>query len=109
MGRAVSITSNQNVREALAQLLSMPSVASSTHNIVAYRFTDDKGVMHYGIDDDGEYGGGRCILNSMKEDGINNALVVVSRVFGQKLGHKRFSYFKNAAKSAIQRVAPKSK
>ncbi|KAJ8310151.1 LOW QUALITY PROTEIN: hypothetical protein KUTeg_012016 [Tegillarca granosa] len=59
----------------------MPSVASSTHNIVAYRFTDDKGVMHDGIDDDGEYDGGRCILNSMKEDGINNALVVVSREF----------------------------
>ncbi|KAJ8305013.1 hypothetical protein KUTeg_018596 [Tegillarca granosa] len=78
----------------------MPSVASSTHNIVSYRFTDDKGVMHDGIDDDGEYGG---------EEGITNSLVVVSRVFGQKLGHKRFSYFKNAAKSAIQRVAPKSK
>ncbi|KAJ8307911.1 hypothetical protein KUTeg_014558 [Tegillarca granosa] len=60
------------------------TVVSSTHNIVAYRFTD-QGTIDGGIDEVGEYGGGRCVLDAMKEDEINNAPVIVSRVFGKKL------------------------
>ncbi|KAJ8315901.1 hypothetical protein KUTeg_006535 [Tegillarca granosa] len=58
-----------------------------------------------GIEDDGEYGGGRKILSCLKEECFNNVLVVVSRTFGQKLGGaKRFAFFKNAARSAIRKV-----
>ncbi|KAJ8300841.1 hypothetical protein KUTeg_022360 [Tegillarca granosa] len=104
MGRAMSVSSIQDVREGISELLTIPAVAASTHNIVAYRFTDIQGVIHDGIEDDGEHGGVLSILKCMKEEGFNNVLVVVSRTFGQKLGSKRFTYFKAAARTAIQKV-----
>ncbi|KAJ8298429.1 hypothetical protein KUTeg_024960 [Tegillarca granosa] len=102
---AMPVSNIQEVREGLLQILASPATASCSHNILAYRYVGPNGVINDGVEDDGEYGGGRCILNAMKEEGINNALVVVSRVFGQKLGYKRFSYFKNAARTALQKAS----
>ncbi|KAJ8303497.1 hypothetical protein KUTeg_019893 [Tegillarca granosa] len=90
----------------MSELLSIPEVTSSIHKIVAYCFTDEKGVIHDRIEDDGEYGGSRNILSCLTEC-FNNVLVVVSRTFGQKLGAKRFTFFKNTARSAIRKFKTK--
>ncbi|KAJ8299977.1 hypothetical protein KUTeg_021496 [Tegillarca granosa] len=107
IGRAMSACSIQDVRNGLSELLSIPEVTSSTHNIVAYRFTDEKGVIHDGIEDDGEYGGDRNILSCFKEEGFNNVLVVVSRTFGQKLGAKRFTFFKTQRDQLSEKLETK--
>ncbi|KAJ8311814.1 hypothetical protein KUTeg_010627 [Tegillarca granosa] len=104
-GHALPVSNKQEVRAGLLQKLASPTTASCSHNILAYRYVGPNGVINDGVEDDGEYGGGRCILNAMEGEGINNALVVVSRVFGQKLGYKRFSYFKNAARTALQKAS----
>ncbi|KAJ8302902.1 hypothetical protein KUTeg_019298 [Tegillarca granosa] len=81
-----------------------PEISEGFTEIVKINFVPRFSVIHDGIEDDGEYGGGRNILSCLKEEGFNNVLVVVSRTFGQKLGAKRFTFFKNAARSAIRKM-----
>ncbi|KAJ8306796.1 hypothetical protein KUTeg_014880, partial [Tegillarca granosa] len=75
---AVPVFSLEEIHRALSGLQTVPSVVSSTHNIVAYGLIEEKRIIHDGNDDDSQYGGGRCVLDAMKEDGINNARVIVS-------------------------------
>ncbi|KAJ8311509.1 hypothetical protein KUTeg_010864 [Tegillarca granosa] len=45
LGIAVTVSSLEEVRSDLSELLTVPSVVSSTRNIVAYCFTDEKGTI----------------------------------------------------------------
>ncbi|KAJ8319402.1 hypothetical protein KUTeg_004493, partial [Tegillarca granosa] len=57
-----------------------------------------------GTDDDGKHGAAFTILKALRQNNINNVIVVVSRNFGQKLGPRRFNHISNAAKLAVQKV-----
>ncbi|KAJ8316509.1 hypothetical protein KUTeg_005916 [Tegillarca granosa] len=97
--RATSVLLVNEAREALIQMMKLPSVARSMHKITDFLLVDDKGVLQEGVDDDGEYGAGSAVLSFFR-----NVLMVVSRVFGAKMGPKRFKYFTEAAQSALHRV-----
>ncbi|KAJ8321433.1 hypothetical protein KUTeg_001014 [Tegillarca granosa] len=62
------------------------------------RFMDKDKKQHEGGDEDGESSAALEILKQMRYRKVDNVVVEVSRKFGQKLGPKRFSYIKNAAK-----------
>ncbi|KAJ8313473.1 hypothetical protein KUTeg_008976 [Tegillarca granosa] len=102
--RAAGIKSYSDARHAVRQILQIPKVAMSTHNIMAYRFTDKDNNNHEGTDENGEHGAAFTILKDLRQNNINNVIVVVSRKFGQKLGPRRFNHISNAAKSAVQKV-----
>ncbi|KAJ8311816.1 hypothetical protein KUTeg_010629 [Tegillarca granosa] len=105
--------SDKTDRETLREILNGISDIKHTLNNVVSRIDEhdsqikslenDFTIVQNDIYDKNEYGGGRNILSCLKE-GFNNVLVVVSRTFGQKLGAKRFTFFKNAARSAIRKV-----
>ncbi|KAJ8304464.1 hypothetical protein KUTeg_018047 [Tegillarca granosa] len=101
--RAVRVHSYADARHAVRQILQNPKVAMCTHSTVAYRFTDKDKKQHEGGDDDGESSAALEILKQMRDRKVDN-VVVESRKFGQKLGPKRFSYIKNAAMSAIDKL-----
>ncbi|KAJ8321474.1 hypothetical protein KUTeg_000974 [Tegillarca granosa] len=50
--RATSVLSVNEAKEALCQMMKLPSVARSMHNITVFRLVDDKGVLQEGVDDD---------------------------------------------------------
>ena len=77
-------------------------VARATHNIYAYRVSDETGITeHY--EDDGEWSAGKRMLRILKELNIVNKLVVVSRWYGgQHLGPKRFQYVEDSTREVCK-------
>eukprot|EP00105_Crassostrea_gigas_P021833 XP_011441123.1 PREDICTED: protein IMPACT homolog [Crassostrea gigas] len=76
---AITVESYRKVRESVIEILRLPNVVSASHNVLAYRFASKDGTIHEGSDNDGEYGAGRALLSTFDENGIQNALVVVSQ------------------------------
>jgi len=102
---ALEIKSRHEVARAMQAIADLPKVSRATHNISAYRFTDEsKGVpvLVADNDDDGEDGAGvklAQLLDVMKAHGV---LIVVSRWYGGiHLGPDRFKLINNAARSLL--------
>jgi putative IMPACT (imprinted ancient) family translation regulator len=55
-------------------------VAKATHNILAYRFTDSNGMVHHDYDDDGETAAGSRLAEMIRLMGVDNLVVIVSRL-----------------------------
>ena len=88
----------------LATLLrSNKKVARATHNMLAYRFVDERGVCVADNDDDGESSSGAKLAALLELTGATNVLVVVSRWFGgQKLGPARFKYIASVGRQLLE-------
>ena len=71
----------------------------ASHNIAAYILPGgEKGYC-----DDGDYGLGRCILNTMKDLNVRGRVVFITRRYGgTKLGFRRFTIVQNLTKSVCQ-------
>ena len=93
----------------MVDIMRTDTVASASHNIYAYRFTSQDGSIHEGSDDDGEHGAGRSLLKAMADNEITNALVVVSRWFGGKIGPRRFMHIKEAGLRAVKSMVASTK
>ena len=100
-GHSATVDSHSQIEPSLHALYSDVRCANATHNIYAYRISTEDGVSEY-YDDDGEWGGGRAILNAMRENKCENRLICVTRWYGGRhLGSKRFDCIREAANLAI--------
>ena len=64
-------------------------VSSATHNMFAARIQTDNRISEY-VEDDGEFGGAKVILQELQSSNIVNRVVVCSRWSNGHLGAKRF-------------------
>lgn len=86
------------------EVMRINTISSASHNIYAYRFTSPDGSTHEGSDDDGEFGAGRALLKTLIDNEVTNALVVVSRWYGSKIGPRRFTHINDAGMSAVKNM-----
>ena len=100
-GAKTTVLCPNDVVPALHAIYMDTRVAGASHNSYAYRLKAPTGVIeHY--DDDGEFGAGRRILETLRRDDIDNTLVCVTRWLGEThIGPARFDYIVNAAKLAL--------
>ena len=98
-----TVTSMGHVEWALARLLSDKRIARATHNMLAYRYVDERGVQVSDNDDDGESSSGVKLAALLELANVNNVLVVVSRWFGGVLlGPARFKYIASTARALLE-------
>lgn len=96
------VKSKDDVDRALRTLLLNPKIADATHNIMAYRYTNESGTMAQDYDDDGENKAGGRLLELIDLMAVENLMVVVSRWYGGvMLGPSRFKCINNIAKDTI--------
>ena len=77
------IHSLQEVKAAMAALLSINRIAGATHKIMAYRIhVPEKQTFIQDYDDDGETAAGGRLLLLLQLADVQNVVVVVSRWFG---------------------------
>ena len=77
------------------------NIEKATHNIYAYRYSDNKskGNLSEGFDDDGENEAGIRLLGILQKMKVINVLMVVSRWFGgTHIGNDRFKHINDSAK-----------
>jgi putative IMPACT (imprinted ancient) family translation regulator len=101
MGHCAPIGVKDDVSSVMATLLQDTAVAKATHNIYAYRVRERNKIVE-GQKDDGEHGAGHHILQLMREQKVENCMIVVTRWYGgQNLGPQRFDCIVNSARSAL--------
>lgn len=98
---ATTVDLFKKVRESLVEIMRIRIISSASHNVISYRFVSKDKIQNEGSDDNGEYGAGRALLRTMCDNGTQNALVVVSRWFGSKIGARRFTHIKDTGASAL--------
>lgn len=86
-------------------MVSDPECARADHDIIVCRFRDKSGKIHEDYQDDGEYGAGRKILKEMHDNNVENAAVVVTRVFPKHIGLRRFSIMEGVAIAALRKLS----
>ncbi|XP_062621835.1 protein IMPACT homolog [Saccostrea cucullata] len=101
---ATPVDSYKQVRRSLVEVMRTDNTTSASHNIYAFRFTSNDGTIHEGSEDDGEHGAGRMLLKTLADNDINNALVVVSRWCGSKIGSRRFTHITEVGMSAARNM-----
>ncbi|XP_062589274.1 uncharacterized protein LOC134250924 [Saccostrea cucullata] len=101
---ATPVDSYKQVRRSLVEVMRTDNTTSASHNIYAFRFTSNDGTIHEGSEDDGEHGAGRMLLKTLTDNDINNALVVVSRWCGSKIGPRRFTHITEVGMSAARNM-----
>ena len=79
------------------------SISFLLQKIQAYRFLDRTTQrLVEDSDDDGERGGGACLLRSLQASGATGVVVVVSRWFGGvQIGADRFKHVSAVARAAL--------
>ena len=111
---AIKISCIEMMNKYLSLLKSNNKIQKATHNIIAYRFLDEKRKIEKGrfknledaiterFDDDGEEGAGDRLLGILRKMKVYNILVVVSRWFGGTLlGNDRYKHINDSAKKII--------
>ena len=94
----------EHIQWALADLLlNDKKVAKASHNMFAYRFTNEEtGTLVSDNDDDGEKGSGSKLASLLDMCNVDNVLVVVSRWFGGiHLGPARFKWIAWVAREGL--------
>lgn len=103
VAHVASVHSMEQVNWVLATLLQDKRVARATHNMIAYRFVDARGVQVSDTDDDGESGAGAKLGALLELTSARNVLVVVSRWFGGVLlGPARFKHIASVARQLLE-------
>lgn len=96
------VTSTCQVQTVQNALLQNKKVANATHNILAYRYHNDKGGVVQDCDDDGETAAGSRLLHLLNILNVDNTIVIVSRWYGGiHLGPDRFKHINNVARRAL--------
>jgi len=102
MGHSANIKNKDEVPIVMANILQDRSLATATHNIYAYRVATGSGKFDEAYRDDGDHGAGFKLLKHLKDNNIENTIVVVTRWFGNKMmGPKRFECILNSAVDAV--------
>lgn len=101
-GHCLPVHSQCDVDNLMLFLRSIPKIAKATHNILAYRYFNEKNVLNCDYDEDGETNAGGRVSHLLELLKVNNVAVVVSRWFGGVLlGPDRFKLINQAARSAL--------
>nr|XP_034331360.1 uncharacterized protein LOC105331972 [Crassostrea gigas] len=104
VSHSTAVDSYKQVRRSIIEIMRIDGVPSATHNVYAYRFVSSDGTIHEGFDDDGEHGAGRQLLRTLTDNEVKNALVVVSRWYGSKIGPRRFAHINETGLSAARKL-----
>ena len=100
-GHIIAITSKDEVLPGIKALCGDSRVAGATHIMYAYRVGNEA----YSIsnwEDDGEWGGARCIMDVIKKKNAYNKLICVTRWYGGKhLGKARFDLITQMAEASL--------
>lgn len=102
---AAAVNTYANIRAFYKKVVSVPDCTRADHNILVYRFRDKSGLIHEDYQDEGEYGAGRKILGALRDNNIENAAVVVTRLFAKHVGLRRFSIMENVAIDALRKLS----
>lgn len=79
--------------------------ADATHIISAHRFNPPNGPINQEATDDGEWGGGRCLLKCLQDLKLVNVAVFIIRYYGGKhVGVARFELMEKLAKTALRKA-----
>ncbi|GFQ83868.1 protein IMPACT [Trichonephila clavata] len=101
-GHAATVTSVEQAKKVLIELKRNKKIVNATHNIMAYRITNDTNLIIQDCDDDGESRGGSTLLHLLQISDVKNVIVVVSRWYGGiHLGSDRFKHISNAARMVL--------
>jgi hypothetical protein len=97
----INVTNRDDVIPALHAIYADERVARATHNVYAYRIGSGPNMIeHY--EDDGEWGAGAKLLTLLRQQKVENKLIVVTRWSGGKhLGKKRFDMLIKVARETI--------
>lgn len=96
------VKSREDVDKVNTYLLSQKKIATSTHNMVAYRIDNGKDGLDEFKDDDGESGAGIRMLDLLRQLDLKNVYIMVTRWFGGTLlGPIRFKLIVKTAKDLL--------
>jgi hypothetical protein len=91
------------VQWVLATLLQDKRIARASHNMYAYRLTDERGVLVSDCEDDGESGSGAKLASLLELTRVSNVFVMVTRWFGGiHLGPARFKHIASTARLLLE-------
>ena len=95
------VTSEADMKAFLRQLKKVKKFAKATHNTWAARLSDGSEIKN----DDGEGGAGMIILQMLAREGIEDAIVVVTRWYGgTHLGGDRFRHVKTSVQHLFDQL-----
>ena len=99
------VFSKEEVKIYFKQIQKEKFYKKATHNTYAYRILLDDGSILDGKNDDGELGGGNCILNVLKKKNIVNTMVIVTRYYGWiHLNNDRFKHIIDSTKIILDNI-----
>ena len=82
----------------------------ATHIVCAYRLSNAVGHKNQDCIDDGEFGAGRCILEVLKHEKMENVAVYGVRYYGGiHLGYQRFEIYEEICRGVIRLPIPDPK
>ena len=100
-GHIVDLASKDDVIPALKALRSDSRVAGATHCIYAYRVGTERLNTH-NWEDDAEWGGGRCVMETIQKHNVYNKLICITQWCGaRRLGQVRFDIIKELSESTL--------
>ncbi len=101
---AIRITSQEELKHALKELLRDKRYRKATHNSYGARYVENGAVIEIKADD-GETGAGMTILRPMRSANIIQCVIVVTRWFGGiKLQGDRFKHVQDATQAVINDI-----
>ncbi len=80
---------------------------AATHNTATYRpFSPQGATTTDGYNDDGEFGMGKVVRDTLHRLNVKNIIVFVTRFYGRKhLGQKRFDTVKEMVEKVTENMA----
>ena len=95
------VRSEGDIKDFLKRLKKAKKFAKATHNTWAARLSDGTEIKN----DDGEGGAGMIILQMLAREGVEDAIVVVTRWYGgTHLGGDRFRHVKTSVQHLFDAV-----
>ena len=103
VARSIEVSTVQEAKSELQKLLANnPELRDASHNISAWRVARDQGGVLEDSNDDGESGGGRHLLSTLRSSDIVGVLLVVTRWYGGiMLGTDRWRIMSQVSRDAL--------
>ncbi len=106
VAHGAKIESRDDVKPVLLKTFQDRRVAGATHNMFAYRFKDNHGNIREGHNDDGEHGAGWKMLEVLRDENVEDSMIICTRWFGGKhLGPDRFKRIKEVTADALLKLS----
>lgn len=102
---SATVQSKQEAKFILNMIMGMTADNPSTHLVYAYRFNygNNTSLLEY-MNDDGEHGAGRRILDKLRNSDNRGIMVVCARWYGSHIGTRRFAHYLSTTEEAVLRA-----